>query len=363
LFDAEILLKKTLLRYSDFIAGKNLRRKALLRRRVEIYWKKGLRLKVMKAVDEKIISAVETPAQISIWRLGGLSWQTLGQRVWDELYAGGLLTHAAALAFYFFFALFPLLLFLVTLLGFFAESGTVLRSELLGYLKRLVPPSGFALIYQTVDEIAVNADGARLWLALLSALWFASLGVAALSDALNAMYGVRESRSWWRVRLSAVGLTTALVILIMSALLMTLYGGEIGAVTAEYFQQGTLFASVWTLVQVPLALVFVLFAFALIYYFAPDLYDQKWYWITPGSLVGVVLWLVVSFALRLYLRHFDSYSLTYGSLGAVIVLMLWFYLTGIAILLGGKINAEIEGAAAELGVPEAKQHGEKEAEE
>lgn len=316
----------------------------------------------METVDEKIIRT-ETPAQISFWRLGGLSWQTLGRRVWRELYAGSLLTHAAALAFYFFFALFPLLLFLVTLLGFFAESGTELRSNLLGYLKRLVPPSGFTLIYQTVDEIAVNADGARLWLGLVSALWFASLGVAALSESLNAMYGVRESRAWWRVRVSAVGLTVALVILIMSALLMTLYGGEIGAGTADYFRQGTLFATVWTFLQVPLALVFVLFAFALIYYFAPDLCDQKWYWITPGSLLGVVLWLVVSFLLRLYLRHFDSYSLTYGSLGAVIVLMLWFYLTGVAILIGGKINSEIENAAAELGVPEAKQHGEKSAEE
>jgi membrane protein len=274
-----------------------------------------------------------------------------------------LLTHAAALAFYFFFALFPLLLFLVTLLGFFAEAGTELRENLLGYLKRMVPPSGFALIYQTVDEIATNADGVQLWVGLLSALWFASLGVAALSESLNAMYGVHESRAWWRVRLSAVGLTAALVVLIMSALLMTLYGGEIGAGIASYFQQGEAFMTFWTLIQMPLTLVFVLFAFALIYYFAPDVYDQKWYWITPGSIAGVVLWLLASFVLRLYLRHFDSYSVTYGSLGAVIVLMLWFYLTGVAILLGGKINAEIENAAAQAGVSEAKIHGEKTAEE
>jgi membrane protein len=316
----------------------------------------------METVDEKITGA-EKPARISAWRLGGLSWKTLGRRVWDELYAGELLTHAAALAFYFFFALFPLLLFLVTLLGFFAESGTELRSSLLVYLSRIIPPSAFALIYVTIDEIAANADGARLWLGLVSALWFASLGVAALSESLNAMYGVRESRPWWRVRLSAVGLTAALVVLIMSALLMTLYGGEIGAGIANYFQQGTHFTTLWTLVQVPLALVFVLFAFALIYYFAPDLYDQKWYWITPGSVIGVTLWLIVSFVLRLYLRHFDSYSLTYGSLGAVIILLLWFYLTGVAILLGGKINAEIENAAAQAGVPEAKHYGEKVAED
>jgi membrane protein len=164
------------------------------------------------------------------------------------------------------------------------------------------------------------------------------------------------------VRLSAVGLTAALVVLIVSALLLMVYGGEIGEGIAGYFNQGTRFTILWTLAQVPLALVFVLAAFALIYYFAPDLYDQKWYWITPGSVAGVLLWLLVSSVLRFYLRHFDSYSLTYGSLGAVIILMLWFYLTGVAILLGGKINAEIENAAAQAGIPEAKQYGEKTAE-
>jgi membrane protein len=100
-------------------------------------------------------------------------------------------------------------------------------------------------------------------------------------------------------------------------------------------------------------------AFALIYYFAPDVKDQKWQWITPGSVIGVLLWLLVSFGFRIYLHFFDSYGATYGSLGAVIILMLWLYLTGAAVLIGGEINAEIEHAAAEAGVPEAKQRGEK----
>jgi membrane protein len=315
----------------------------------------------MKVADEKI-PPIEA-ARISVWKLGGLSWQTLARRVWIELYAGTLLTHAAALAFYFLFALFPLLLFLVTLLGFLTETGTEMRSNLFQFLSRVAPPSAFALINETILEIAVNASGWRLWLGLASALWFASLGVAALSESLNAMYGVRETRPFWKVRMSAVGLTFALVALIVTALMLMLYGSEIGVSVAAHFQQGPLFTTLWTIMQIPLALIFVLFAFALIYYYAPDLYDQKWYWITPGSLVGVALWVLVSFGFRLYLRHFDSYSLTYGSLGAVIVLMLWFFLTGVAILLGGKINAEIENAAALAGVPEAKQRGEKTADE
>lgn len=308
---------------------------------------------------DKSTTADTTAAIASAWHLGGLDWRTLLGRVWVEIYAGGLLTHAAALAFYFLFSLFPLLVFLVTLLGLFAENGTELRLNLLAFLSRVVPVSASALIYTTLDETTANAEGIRLWLGLVSALWFSSLGIAALSESLNAMYGVHDSRPWWKMRLWAVGLTGALVMLIMSALIIMLYGGEIGERLAEYLNQGPLFAAVWIIAQIPIAIGFVLLAFALIYYFAPDLYDQKWYWITPGSLLGVALWLLISFVLRIYLRHFDSYSLTYGSLGAVIVLMLWFYLTGVAILLGGKINAEIENAAAQAGIAEAKEHGKK----
>lgn len=311
-------------------------------------------------VDEQTTA---TAAQISIWKRGGLSWKALGERVWKEIYEGTLLTHAAALSFYFLLALFPLLLFLVTMLGFFATAGTHLRADLLAALSRIVPFSASSLIYTTVDEIGQNADGSKLSFGILTALWVASSGMAAISDSLNAMYGVKESRPWWKVRAAAVALTIALAVLIISALLIILYGGEIGEVCANYFNQGSRFTTLWILLQVPVMIAFVLLTFAVIYYFAPNLYEQKWYWITPGSLIGVGLWLLVSFLFRIYLRYFDSYSITYGSLGAVIVLMLWFYLTGVAILLGGKINAEIENAAANAGISGAKYHGEKKAED
>lgn len=315
----------------------------------------------MKSLNEQMAPA--EAVRISIWKLGGLSWRILASRVWREIYQGALLIHAAALSFYFLLALFPLLLFLITLLGFITETGAEMRGELLAVLSRIVPRSASSLIYATVDEIGKNADGGKLSLGLLTALWVASSGIGAISEALNAMYGVKESRAWWRVRSAAVGLTVALASLIISALLILLYCGEIGQAAADYFQQGSRFATFWVLVQVPIILVFVLFAFALIYYFAPNLYEQKWYWITPGSIIGVLLWLLVSFLFRVYLRYFDTYSLIYGSLGAVIVLMLWFYLTGVSILIGGKINAEIENAAANIGVPGAKHRGEKEPDE
>ncbi len=115
----------------------------------------------------------------------------------------------------------------------------------------------------------------------------------------------------------------------------------------------------WKILQWPVVLAFMVLAFALIYYFAPDIREQKWQWLTPGATLGVGIWLLISVAFRLYLHFFDSYSKTYGSLGAVIILMLWLYFTGAAILVGGEVNSEIEHAAAEQGAPGAKEKGEK----
>jgi membrane protein len=299
----------------------------------------------------------------SIWKLGGLSARELGRRVWLEIYEGTLLTHAAALSFYFLLALFPLLLFLFTMLGFFAESGAEMRLQLLVYLSKMMPVSAAFLLSTTVEEIASNADGAKLSFGLITALWIVSSGMGAITEALNAMYGVKEARPFWRVRLAAIGLTFLLAILIIAALLILLFAGEISERLTQYFSQNPFYASFWIVVQMVIVLAFVLFAFAVIYYFAPNLYDQKWYWITPGSIVGVALWLLVSLVFRVYLRYYDNYSTTYGSLGAVIVLLLWLYLTGAAILIGGKINAEIENVAAQAGVPGAKLRGQKAADE
>ncbi|HEX8706705.1 MAG TPA: YihY/virulence factor BrkB family protein [Pyrinomonadaceae bacterium] len=295
----------------------------------------------------------------AVWELGGLTWKGLAGRVWREFYQSDLLTRAAALSYFFLFSLFPLLLFLLALLGHLAEAGTELRQSLLDYFARVMPPAASALIRTTVEEISANADSGKLTVGLVTALWFASYGVGAISETLNVAYGVRESRPWWRVRVLAVGLTLALAVLIISAMALMLYGSEINRLLAAQFGFGSAFTFAWEILQWPLVLAFVLFAFALIYYFAPDVKEQKWYWITPGSILGILLWLLASFGFRVYLRFFNSYSITYGSLGAVIILMLWFYLTGAAILIGGQANAEIEHAAAEAGAAGAKLYGEK----
>ncbi|MEK6407987.1 MAG: YihY/virulence factor BrkB family protein [Acidobacteriota bacterium] len=296
----------------------------------------------------------EQSVDASIWKLGGLTRRELGRRIWLEIYQGDLFTRAAALSYYFLLALFPLLIFLTAMLGYLAEAGTELRKNLFIYLGRVVPRSGSQLIYTIIDEIHKDADGSKLSFGLLAALWFASYGTGAITETLNAAYGVKETRSFWRMRLSAVGLTITLAVLIISALALVLYGGEIGKAVSKRFGFGEAFRLASHILQWPIVIAFLLLAFALIYYFAPDRHHRKWHWITPGSAVGAVLWLLVTFCFRIYLYYFDRYSVTYGSLGAVIILMLWFYLTGAAILVGGKVNAEIENAAAKMGKPAAE---------
>ncbi len=295
----------------------------------------------------------------TMWKLGGLGWKELAKRVWHELNEDDVFGRAAQLSYYFLLALFPLLLFLTTLLGYFADTGTELRDSMLRYLGAVMPGSATELVHTTVDEISKSASGGKLSFGVLATLWAASNGMGAISESLNVAYNVKETRPWWKSRLVSIALTISLAILIITALALLLYGGEIAEKVAASFGLGEVFTITWKIVQWPIVLAFVLLSFSLIYYFAPDLHDQDWKWVTPGSVIGVVLWLLVSFGFRAYLKYFDSYSATYGGLGAVIIMMLWFYLTGAAILIGGEINSEIENAAAEAGAPDAKERGEK----
>ena len=259
------------------------------------------------------------------------------QRINDDDIFG----RAAQLSYYFLLALFPLLLVLINILGYMAQEGTAFREKLLTYLAAVMPRSAIALVRTTLTEISTASGGGKVSFGLLAALWAASNGMGAISDTLNSAYQVKETRPWWKVRLISIGLTVALAILILAALAIVLYGGSIGEALATNYGLGSLFTIVWKIFQWPIALVFVLTTFNLIYNFAPDLSSRARRWITPGAFVAVALWLVVSFGFRAYLSFFDSYSVTYGSLGAVIVLMLWFYLMGVAILIGGEVNSEL----------------------
>jgi membrane protein len=274
-----------------------------------------------------------------------LNWKTFLGRLWTRLNEHDIFGSAAQLSYYFLLALFPLLLFLMSLLGYFAEAGSQLRNKLITYLATVMPSSAITLVHTTLDEITQSTGGGKISLGILAALWAASNGMGAISDTLNDAYGVKEQRSWWKVRLVAIVLTISVSILIVVALAIVLFGGQIGERVATHFGFTRVFIVVWKILQWPIALFFLLLTFDLIYSFAPDVRRRKRKWWTRGSVAAVIIWLLVSFGFRLYLHFFNSYSVTYGSLGALIVLMLWFYFTGLAILIGGEINSELEQSA------------------
>jgi membrane protein len=290
-------------------------------------------------------------------RLGGLSIRELTRRVWQSIQDDNIFGYAAQLSYYFFFALFPLLIILITIFGFFADDGTSLRSDMLRYLARAMPPSAYGLIAQTLEEITKAASGGKVWLGVGAALWAASNGMGAIVSGLNVAYGIKESRPWWKVQLITLALTLSLSLMVISGLALVFYGGKIGGVIAANHGFGTLFTSLWQIAQWPLGLFLIVLFFSAVYYFAPAPHGQRWHFISPGALIGLTLWLLVSLGFRLYLHYFNSYSKTYGSLGAVIILLLWFYLMGAAILIGGEINSEIAAQKHEIEgqVPEGDQ--------
>jgi membrane protein len=276
-----------------------------------------------------------------MWWLEGLTLRELARRVFIQIQQDEVFGRAAQLSYYFLFALFPLLLFLTALLGYFTGAGAKLRAYFLDYLSTVAPPTAYELIYKTIDEISQKKSGGKISFGLLVALWASSNGMVAVITSLNAVYNLDERRVWWKRRLVSIWLTIAFAALILTALALLLYGGEIAEHIAGRFGLGKAFTVTWRILQWFAALGFVLLSFGLIYNLAPNLKERRWRWLTPGAALGVVLWLSVSFTLRLYLDYFDSYSVTYGSLGAVIILMLWFYLTGASILIGGEVNSEI----------------------
>lgn len=307
-------------------------------------------------------SKLTTRQQIeSIWRLGGLSVKQLGARVWQGIVDHDLLGRSSELAYNFFLAIFPLFIFLVSIFGLFASRGSELRDHLMFYLSTVLPPSAFELVSHTISSVAQHAGTGKLTLGIVLSLWFASGGTNAMISTLNTAYGVHDDRSWFKVRAVALILTIVLSILTAVALVLVLVGNYIANWVAGQLHVGSILVFIWSIAQWPVAVFFVIFSFSIIYYYGPDLKEQHWYWITPGSIFGVLLWLAASFGFRYYLQFFNHYGRTYGSLGAVIILLIWFYVTGLAFLIGGVINASIEHGAAEHGHPEAKPEGAKKA--
>jgi membrane protein len=278
----------------------------------------------------------------SLWKFGGLTPLKLTQLGIKKIGEDELSTRATSLSYYFLMALFPMFLFLVSLIGVFAGPGSQLRENIITALGRLAPGSASDLVHNVVNQTFTNSSGIKLAAGILGALWVASGGMGAVVTSLNVIYQTEEGRPWWKRNLIIVSLTLAVGVLMILAIVLLLYGGKIGELIAAHVGLGNVFSLAWKILQWPVTFAAMFFSYSIVYYFAPDLEERKWYWVTPGAVVGVAVWLIASFGFRIYLHFFNSYSATYGSLGAVVILMLWLYITGLAILIGGEVNWVIE---------------------
>lgn len=245
---------------------------------------------------------------------------------------------AAQLAYYLILALFPFILVLVSLLGTFGNPE--LASTILTYFQQVMPAQVYDLFEQFLGPIISGENPAPglLSFGILFTIWSASGAFSALINALNRAYDAQETRPFWKTKGIAILMTLGLSILIVSGVLLLVLGPSIGSALASFFGLSGTFELVWNIVRWPIALGFMVLAVALMFYFAPDV-NQPFRWITPGGLVGVLLWVIASLAFSLYVNNFGSYDQTYGSIGVVIVLLLYLYIASLTILFGATLNA------------------------
>jgi membrane protein len=250
---------------------------------------------------------------------------------------------AAQLAYYLILALFPFILFLVAVLDAFGSSSPQFVNELFDYLRRIMPAQVFDLIETYTERTLRNEDTAPglLSVGILGTVWAASGAFSALINALNRAYDVQETRPFWKVKGIAILMTLGLSVLILGGVLLLIAGPSIGETIAEVFTLGDEFVAVWNVARWPAALLFMVATVALLFYFAPDA-GQPFRWITPGGFVGIALWVLASLAFNVYLSSdFNTYDKTYGSIGTVIVLLLYLYISSLTILFGATLNATL----------------------
>jgi membrane protein len=280
-----------------------------------------------------------------------LSWGQILRRTFSEAYKDNCLGMAAQLAYYFFFSLFPALLFLIAVASYFPI--TTLIDEIVGALGQFAPPEFLTIVTDQIRKISGDQQGGLLTLGILTALWSSSTAMTAIIDTVNHAYGVEEGRAWWRVRLIAIALTIGVAIFVLVSFALIVVGPQLADPLARALGLGSAFEWAWRILEWPIACALAGIGIALVYYFAPDV-DQEWSWLVPGTVFATTLWLATSLGFKYYVVNVTHYTEAYGALGGAMVLLLWFYLSGFVLLLGAVTNATIEHAA-----PIGKDPGEK----
>ncbi len=270
--------------------------------------------------------------------LRGKSPFTLAKRSVKEFMDDDMTTHAAALAYHALLALFPFFIFLIGLLGFLHIPGFF--NEILEQARTALPRDAYQRLQETTTQIQNQQNGGLLSFGIIGALWAAASGIRSLMKALNTAYDVEETRPVWKMFLLSILYTIGLAILVIAAVAMMLLGPQAMEWLADQVGLGGAFVTVWTWLRWPLAVVLLTLAAAVIYYVSPNV-EQPFTFITPGSFIAVVVWILASIGFSIYVSNFGNYNATYGSLGGVIVMLLYFFISAAVLLLGAEINAEI----------------------
>jgi membrane protein len=276
------------------------------------------------------------------WLGVSISWREILKRTaYEAFWKDNCLSMAAQLAYYFFFALFPALLFLVALASYFPV--TTLIDDMFRTLGGFLPPEALTLITEQIVKISKSEDGGLLSLGVLLAVSSSSAAMTAIIDTLNRAYGIEDRRPWWKVRLMAIALTIGVAIFILVSFALILTGPTLATELAQSLGLGPAFEWTWKILQWPVIFVMVSVSIAFVYRFAPDV-KQEWVWLTPGSVLATTLWLLASLGFKYYVANWGHYTEAYGLIGAVMILLLWFYISGLVILIGAEMNVEIEHA-------------------
>ena len=251
------------------------------------------------------------------------------------------------------FAIFPALFCASSIFGLAARSAHQIYGRLLDYLALVIPKVALGTVLETFNQITATATTGKVTFGLIGALWSASAGISAIQDTLSDVYKIQDTRSFLKARLDAIGLTMILSV-VVTLILASLFGESMVARILHQRIQFPLLAGIAAVAAKILgwsvAIALLALSFSLINYWAPDVKSRRWRFLTPGAAFGILGWLLTSLAFRVYLQYFNTFPVTYGSLGAVMILLTWFYLTGLMILLGAVIDSEIEAAATKMRV-------------
>ena len=280
-----------------------------------------------------------------------LGWKDLLKRSGKEALADNVFDLAAQQAYYFFFALFPALLFVIAVASFFPLQGLI--DTVVAMIGRIAPADVVKIITDSILQLSKENSGGILTFGFVVAIWSSSGAMVSIITTLDTAYDVIDSRPWWKTRATAIALTVGIAVFIVASMFLIIAGPTVAESLAARMRLGPAFKWTWMVLQWPIVFGLVATAIGLVYYFAPDV-EQDWIWITPGSILATVLWLIVSLGLKFYYQLMPNANAAYGTIGGVIVLMLWFYVSGLALLLGAELNAEIEHAS-----PYGKKPGER----